>query len=63
MSYSFWRPQHWRPGALAPLPYSYATALPQPTTLASYLENAICIFATSVESRRLRRCGMKIRTA
>ena len=27
MSYSFWRPQPWRPGALAPpLPPSYATA-------------------------------------
>jgi len=25
MSYSFWRPQPWRPGALAPLPPSYAT--------------------------------------
>ena len=27
MSYSFWRPQTWRPGALAPLPPSYATGL------------------------------------
>jgi len=30
MSYSFWRPQSWRPGALAPSdPPSYATAQKQ----------------------------------
>ena len=28
MSYSFWRPQPWRPRAPAPLPPSYATVRP-----------------------------------
>ena len=32
MSYSFWRPQPWRPGALAPLP-TLATPLRTPLGL------------------------------